>query len=84
MRVVRPATGKPLTPMLAYKRYGGYAAGMATGMFGFAQIFWDGNRQAIQDKTAHTVVVDLKRAPRGAADARTLSGPTPLSTDQEP
>ena len=87
LRVVE-LTGKPLTPMLAFKRYGGYAAGMATGMFGFAQIFWDGNRQAIQDKTAHTVVVDLKRAPRGvdmaAADARTLSGPTPLSTDQEP
>lgn len=87
LRVVE-LTGKPLTPMLAFKRYGGYAAGMATGMFGFAQIFWDGNRQAIQDKTAHTVVVDLKRAPRGAsevpADARTLSSPTPLSTDQEP
>jgi len=83
LRVVE-LTGKPLTVMLAFKRYGGYAAGMATGMFGFAQIFWDGNRQAIQDKTAHTVVVDLKRGPRGAADARTLSSPTPLSTDQEP
>ena len=54
-------TGKPITVMRAFKRYGGYAAGMATGLFGFAQVFWDPNRQAIQDKTAHTVVIDLRR-----------------------
>jgi uncharacterized RDD family membrane protein YckC len=63
LRVVE-LTGKPLTVMRAFKRYGGYAAGMATGFFGFLQIFWDGNRQAIQDKTAHTVVIDLRRASR--------------------
>jgi len=84
LRVVE-LTGKPVTVMLAFKRYGGYAAGMATGMFGFAQVFWDGNRQAIQDKTAHTVVVDLRRVPRtvaaAAAGDRTLARPT---TDQEP
>jgi len=61
LRIVE-LTGKPITVMHAFKRYGGYAAGMATGMFGFAQIFWDRNRQAIQDKTAHTVVVDERRA----------------------
>ena len=33
---------------------------MATGGLGFLQILWDPNRQAIQDKTAHTVVVDLR------------------------
>ena len=60
LRVVE-LTGKPLTPLRAFKRYGGYAAGMATGMFGFLQVFWDPNRQAIQDKTAHTVVIDLRR-----------------------
>jgi hypothetical protein len=85
LRVVE-LTGKPVTVMLAFKRYGGYAAGMATGLFGFAQVFWDANRQAIQDKTAHTVVVDLKRAPRAApapvANDPTLSPAVP--TRQEP
>ena len=60
LRVVE-LTGRPLTPLRAFKRYGGYAAGMATGMFGFLQVFWDPNRQAIQDKTAHTVVIDRRR-----------------------
>ncbi|MEP7103014.1 MAG: RDD family protein [Burkholderiales bacterium] len=60
LRVVE-LTGKPMTAMRAFKRYGGYAAGLATGMFGFAQVLWDPNRQAIQDKTAHTVVIDLRR-----------------------
>jgi hypothetical protein len=60
LRVVE-LTGKPMTAMRAFKRYGGYAAGLATGLFGFAQVFWDPNRQAIQDKTAHTVVIDLRR-----------------------
>lgn len=61
LRVVE-LTGKPLTVRICFSRYGGYAAGMATGMFGFAQILWDPNRQSIQDKVAHTVVLDL-RAP---------------------
>lgn len=55
-------TGKPMTVMRCLKRYGGYAAGMATGGLGFTQLLWDPNRQAIQDRTAHTVVIDL-RAP---------------------
>lgn len=67
LRVVE-LTGKPLTVRICFSRYGGYAAGMATGMFGFAQILWDANRQAIQDKVAHTVVVDL-RAPYKAPEA---------------
>jgi uncharacterized RDD family membrane protein YckC len=56
LRVVE-LTGRPLTLLLCFSRYGGYAAGLATGMFGFAQLLWDPNRQAIQDKIAHTVVV---------------------------
>ncbi|OYU46835.1 MAG: hypothetical protein CFE44_00115 [Burkholderiales bacterium PBB4] len=58
LRVVE-LTGKPLTVRVCFSRYGGYVAGMATGGFGFAQILWDDNRQAIQDKVAHTVVIDL-------------------------
>lgn len=53
-------TGKPMTVMRCLKRYGGYAAGMATGGLGFAQMLWDPNRQALQDKAAHTAVVDLR------------------------
>ena len=53
-------TGRPLTLLLCFSRYGGYAAGLATGTFGFFQILWDPNRQAIQDKIAHTVVLDCR------------------------
>ncbi len=59
LRVVE-LTGKKLKVLHYLSRYGGYAAGMATGMFGFAQVLWDPNRQAIQDKISHTVVVDLR------------------------
>jgi hypothetical protein len=33
---------------------------------GLLQILWDPNRQAVEDKLAHTVVVDL-RGPRAPA-----------------
>jgi uncharacterized RDD family membrane protein YckC len=62
LRVVE-LTGKPLGLMTCFGRYGGYAAGLATGGMGFVQVLWDPNRQAVQDKLAHTVVVDL-RGPR--------------------
>ena len=42
-----------------YGRYGGYGAGFATGLLGFAQIFWEPNRQAIQDKISETLVIQL-------------------------
>mgnify|MGYP000054696616 CR=1 FL=1 len=64
LRVVE-LTGKPMTALRCLKRYGGYAAGLATGGLGLAQLLWDSNRQALQDKTAHTVVVDLRRGRRG-------------------
>ena len=64
LRVVE-LTGKPLSLMTCFGRYGGYAAGLATGGMGFVQVLWDPNRQAVQDKLAHTVVVDL-RAPRAS------------------
>ena len=40
-----------------FGRYGGYAAGFATGLMGFLQVFWDPNRQAIQDKISETLVL---------------------------
>ena len=46
----------------SFFRYGGYAAGITTGLLGYIQIYWDANRQAIQDKISATVVVDDRRA----------------------
>lgn len=62
LKVVELA-GQPMTVMRCLRRYGGYAAGMATGGLGFAQALWDVNRQAIQDRAAHTVVLDLREPP---------------------
>lgn len=49
--------GKPMTIWSAFGRYGGYGAGIATGLLGFLQIYWDPNRQAIQDKISATAVI---------------------------
>jgi uncharacterized RDD family membrane protein YckC len=68
LRVVE-LTGKPLGLMTSFGRYGGYAAGLATGGMGFLQILWDPNRQAVEDKLAHTVVVDLRRPRASVAHA---------------
>ncbi len=52
---------RPLNWWLSFERVGGYAAGLATGLLGFAQIFWDPNRQAIHDKVSETVVIQDRR-----------------------
>lgn len=56
----------------SFGRYGGYGAGLATGLLGFIQIYWDANRQAIQDKISATVVIDERKtvAPELVAMAR--------------
>jgi hypothetical protein len=51
----------PLNLWESFGRYGGYAAGLATGLMGFFQVFWDPNRQAIQDKISETLVIDLRK-----------------------
>lgn len=56
IRVLR-LNGEPVTLWIAFERFGGYAAGLFTGLLGFAQVFWDRNRQAIHDKITETVVV---------------------------
>lgn len=56
IRVVR-LDGQAVTWWHAFERAGGYAAGVATGLLGFLQIYWDPNRQAIHDKIAGTVVI---------------------------
>ncbi len=54
---------RPLNWWLSFERSGGYAAGFATGLLGFAQVFWDPNRQAIHDKVAETIVIQEGREP---------------------
>lgn len=56
IRVLR-LDGEPITWWTAFERAGGYAAGFATGLLGFAQVYWDANRQAIHDRIVGTVVV---------------------------
>jgi len=56
IRVVR-LDGEPITWWVAFERVGGYAAGFATGLLGFAQVFWDANRQGIHDRIVGTVVI---------------------------
>lgn len=59
----------PLSLWEAFGRYGGYGAGLTTGLMGFLQIFWDPNRQGIHDKISSTVVVDLRAKARKRARA---------------
>ncbi|MCJ8320578.1 MAG: RDD family protein [Colwellia sp.] len=53
--------GTPLSMWDSFGRYGGYGAGIATGLLGFLQIFWNANRQAIQDQISATVVIDDRK-----------------------
>lgn len=52
--------GHDLKLWYCFERFSGYAAGLATGLLGFLQIYWDDNRQCIHDKIASTVVVYVK------------------------
>lgn len=56
IRVVR-LDGEPITWWIAFERAGGYAAGLFTGLLGFAQVWWDANRQAIHDRIVGTAVI---------------------------
>lgn len=56
--------GKELKLFAAFSRQGGYGAGFATGLLGFLQVFWDPNRQAIQDKVVSTVVIRVGQLKR--------------------
>jgi len=56
VRIVR-LDGRRLGWWAALNRFGGYAASIFTGLLGFFEMFWDDNRQAMQDRIAATVVV---------------------------
>jgi hypothetical protein len=53
--------GSGLNLWQSFERYGGYGAGLATGLLGFLQIYWDPNRQAIHDKISATLVIDMAK-----------------------
>lgn len=57
IRVIR-LDGRPIGWWASFERFGGYAAGFATGLLGFFQIYWDRNRQAVHDKISETVVIN--------------------------
>lgn len=59
-RIIR-IDGRDISLWDSFGRYGGYGAGLATGLLGYLQVFWDLNRQAIQDKISETVVIDTRK-----------------------
>jgi uncharacterized RDD family membrane protein YckC len=59
IRVLR-LNGKRMSLWPAFERFGGYAASIATGLLGFAQIYWDPNRQGMHDHIAQTVVIRVR------------------------
>lgn len=61
LRVVE-ISGAPMTAALAFKRFGGYIAGLATGGVGLAQVMWDPNAQGLHDRAARTLVLDERAA----------------------
>jgi len=63
IRVVK-IDGREISLWESFGRYGGYSAGLATGLTGFLQVLWDPNRQAIHDKISETVVIDLRKSDR--------------------
>jgi len=63
IRVVK-IDGNEISLWESFGRYGGYSAGLATGLLGFLQVIWDPNRRAIHDKISETVVIDLRKPDR--------------------
>lgn len=64
LRVIR-LDGSAIGWWTALQRFGGYSASVFTGLLGFAEMIWDDNRQALQDKLVHTVVIQEPK--KGAA-----------------
>jgi len=55
--------GTAFTYFDAFVRHGGYVAGVAMGLTGFFKLLWEPNRQAVEDRIAGTVVLDVERLP---------------------
>ena len=86
LRVVR-LNGRPLGLYMSLERAGGYMAGFATGLLGFAQVWWDPNRQAIHDKITETVVIRERMPNRlhaGRAGGEGVAEPVAGREDSSP
>ena len=71
LRVIR-LDGRAIGWWVSLQRFGGYSASVFTGLLGFAEMIWDDNRQALQDKLVHTVVI---QEPRKGASAPPVEVP---------
>ena len=71
LRVIR-LDGRPIGWWMSLQRFGGYSASVFTGLLGFAEMIWDDNRQALQDKLVHTVVI---QEPKKGASALPVEVP---------
>ncbi len=60
--------GKPIGWWDSFNRFGGYAAGIATGTLGFFELIWDANRQAAHDKMVGTVVLRTRARSKTDSD----------------
>ncbi len=67
IRVIR-LDAEPIGWWMAFERFGSYFASLSTGLLGFAQIFWDRNRQALHDKCVESVVIRVQPGAPAAAD----------------
>ena len=73
IRVLR-LDGKPITWWMAFERFGGYVAGIFTGLLDYFLILRDRNRQALHDKIVDTVVV---WEPKGSGASASAAGAAP-------
>ncbi len=76
LRVIR-LDGRPIGWWTSLQRFGGYSASVFTGLLGFAEMLWDDNRQALQDKLVHTVVIQDPKKPRAGALDGAAPAPAP-------
>jgi hypothetical protein len=83
IRVLR-LDGAPMSLWASFERFGGYAAGLFTGLMGYMQVYWDRNRQAIQDKISETVVIRDRGLPLPVAAARPGAMPAQPVSSQPP
>jgi len=74
---------EPLGLWSSFGRYGGYGAGLATGLLGFIQVYWDANRQTIQDQISATVVIDLTLAKKEGLLKLALTDASLITNKQE-
>ncbi len=82
IRVLR-LDGEPINWWAAFERGGGYFAGIATGLLGFVQVYWDANRQCVHDKIVGTVVV-IDGASASDAWREAAGQPDPFSAPRNP